>query len=701
MPAAEGSSPPPQASIPTDVDASEDEEVVASANPSKTTNKKTAFTDREAEEGKNKDSSDEEQDALEMERMEYGTVYQKTTKDKTQPAKFLDWELVDPSKLSKTCVREKIDGHKGTEYRAQLINGDGWHLHVRGDCLDSQVIYKMWKHLLPPTWIDKMVEMANKSLIVDPIDKNYRKTTAAEMEVVQGEALGAAVMGLGMDKCFAIVNSEESLFPPVGFGQYGVSKNRALILLRAAHLSDGPQKPAGAKDTHWFIDGPLEQFNDHMQNSFRPSYLGTMDETGPAWHGEEGEDDYNKCPQVTIVLRKPEPVCAEFNDIACAMSRVMVKIEFEKGKEYHASEKYMDVVGSYNAAMTTRLVQPFANANAACYGDSRFGSVKAAYHSKKIHDVHTAFDIKTATGLFPRKELVKICPKKHGSIVVMRTTLEGIELFAIGQRRGPSVHTFLSTFGTFVNEIPSRFKTMTNLTDAPWLTPAILNKVTLAQPAIDAINRQLFDQLGMQYHFRTKCFETRFANQFMLPLTYVNAINATKYFFPQFHEGNSMSTKTMLMRLATCMVRNNGWANQRNGPQAPPAGGAGTSRSGRPYQEGESVWRQARIDGGPPTRESPGKHTLILLSQLEGYKGAKQQRCWECNALVSWCCARCSTAAHVVPLHPTVAQASKRHYCCLANHRVNPAGGYKVTHEKCTGTSSMAKRRRRVPFEFV
>jgi len=149
------------------------------------------------------------------------------------------------------------------------------------------------------------------------------------------------------------------------------------------------------------------------------------------------------------------------------------------------------------------------------------------------------------------------------------------------------------------------------------------------------------------------------------------------------------------------MVRNNGWANQRNGPQAPPAGGAGTSRSGRPYQEGESVWRQARIDGGPPTRESPGKHTLILLSQLEGYKGAKQQRCWECNALVSWCCARCSTAAHVVPLHPTVAQASKRHYCCLANHRVNPAGGYKVTHEKCTGTSSMAKRRRRVPFEFV
>ena len=40
-------------------------------------------------------------------------------------------------------------------------------------------------------------------------------------------------------------------------------------------------------------------------------------------------------------------------------------------------------------------------------------------------------------------------------------------------------------------------------------------------------------------------------------------------------------------------------------------------------------------------------------------------------------------------------------YQCLYNHRVNPAGGYKVTHETCSGTSAQAKRRRRMPFEFV
>ena len=85
----------------------------------------------------------------------------------------------------------------------------------------------------------------------------------------------------------------------------------------------------------------------------------------------------------------------------------------------------------------------------------------------------------------------------------------------------------------------------------------------------------------------------------------------------------------------------------------------------------------------------------------DGYKGGKQQRCWECNELVSWCCARCSTATSWVPLHPPVAQGSGKRYCCLSAHRANPAGGYKCTHEKMTGTSTSAKRRRRIPMEIV
>ena len=69
------------------------------------------------------------------------------------------------------------------------------------------------------------------------------------------------------------------------------------------------------------------------------------------------------------------------------------------------------------------------------------------------------------------------------------------------------------------------------------------------------------------------------------------------------------------------------------------------------------------IDGGPPTRDSPGKHVLIPLHQLKNYKGPKQQRCYICNELCSWVCARCTGGpSTLVPLHPPITQGSKRKY---------------------------------------
>ena len=60
----------------------------------------------------------------------------------------------------------------------------------------------------------------------------------------------------------------------------------------------------------------------------------------------------------------------------------------------------------------------------------------------------------------------------------------------------------------------------------------ILNTITAAQPGIDVINRQLFDLMGMQYAFTTRCFETRFSKHFLMPITYANAANASSYHLP-------------------------------------------------------------------------------------------------------------------------------------------------------------------------
>ena len=437
-----------------------------------------------------------------------------------------------------------------------------------------------------------------------------------------------------------------------------------------------------------------------MKSSVRPSYLGTMDESGNVWHGAEGEGNFYKCPHITVVKRKPEPIVAEFNDACCARSEIMMYVEYEKAAKYHKESANFNHTGSYNAAMTTRLSEPWAKVNAAVYGDSRFGSVKAAFWNKKLHNVHSLFDIKTGTALFPRKELVRLCDKEHGSIIVMTASitagLEGrtLKLFAIGQRRGPAVHTFLATFGTFNLEIPVRFPKITKLADAPYAMPSILNVITKAQPGIDKFNRTAFDVLGAHDTFVTRCYETRFAQHFIVTITYVNAVNAAKYFNSATYL-KSTPQKFILLELAGKMVRNGEWL-KRTSPskEAQAAGASCSTRTGTNY--GVNTARVS-INGGPPSRESPCKHTLVLLTQIPGYNGGKQQRCHECNLPVSWACARCSTKDNVCALHPPVAQGSKVTYGCLAAHRRDPTGGgYKQHHEDISGTSKMSKRRRKI-----
>ena len=136
---------------------------------------------------------------------------------------------------------------------------------------------------------------------------------------------------------------------------------------------------------------------------------------------------------------------------------MMVRMEYEKALKYHAAEQYVPELG-YNAAMATRLAAPVRCSNAAVYGDSRFGSVKGAFSIWKKLKIHSVWDVKTATALYPRKEIQRMCAKEHGSIVVMQAKIEDRLLYAVGQRCGPAVHTYLTTFGTFGKDQPYHFR---------------------------------------------------------------------------------------------------------------------------------------------------------------------------------------------------------------------------------------------------
>ena len=53
---------------------------------------------------------------------------------------------------------------------------------------DVSNLLGMWKHLVPPEWIPKLVATANTKLFEDPVDKNWRKTSEAEVICILGMA---------------------------------------------------------------------------------------------------------------------------------------------------------------------------------------------------------------------------------------------------------------------------------------------------------------------------------------------------------------------------------------------------------------------------------------------------------------------------------------------------------------------------------
>ena len=141
---------------------------------------------------------------------------------------------------------------------------------------------------------------------------------------------------------------------------------------------------------------------------------------------------------------------------------------------------------------------------------------------------------------------------------------------------------------------------------------------------IDIFNRTIFDQLGFHDAFITHSFETRFVLHFLFPFCYVNAINAAKHFNRKVYgEGN---TKALLLELFSKMARNPEWVAALSGPGDGPGGGGGLStRAGTSYG-GVRGHARVSIRGGPPSRESPGKHVLISLKDIEGYQGFEPSR---------------------------------------------------------------------------
>ena len=70
-----------------------------------------------------------------------------------------------------------------------------------------------------------------------------------------------------------------------------------------------------------------------------PGWYLEVDESVSAWRGVDGKCS-DGMPHVTKIIRKPKGVGCEIKNIACALSKIMLRLEIGKGKAAERSKKF-------------------------------------------------------------------------------------------------------------------------------------------------------------------------------------------------------------------------------------------------------------------------------------------------------------------------------------------------------------------------
>jgi hypothetical protein len=127
-------------------------------------------------------------------------------------------------------------------------------------------------------------------------------------------------------------------------------------------------------------------------------------------------------------------------------------------------------------------------------------------------------DVKTNTSRFPTVELRAQCGPESGDWATMTSSVHladdtYLNVMAVAHRRGPEVHTYLSTHGLTTRGLPQRHKDDDVDADTGHLiarkSPLVLNDATTAQPKIDRGNRRRQFDLAMEKRFRAESFPFR------------------------------------------------------------------------------------------------------------------------------------------------------------------------------------------------
>ena len=533
---------------------------------------------------------------------------------------------------------------------------------LTSDSVSKVSIIDLYEYLTPDAWYDTMLKYTNPQLRGDGV---HAKTTKGELKQWWGYALGLALNpGKSIEQMWSTTPDPNDILPPPAMGRHGMIFKRWKALRSAMRF--GPEDAPSLEQNPWcFVELMVEQFNKHMAEAICPGWLLTIDESMCAWRGKQGLNNPFKIPALSWVPRKPEPLGAELKTTACALSGLLLYVEICKGKATHSKQKFFEKVEQpHTTATTMRLVEDWFGTERAVYGDSWFASVKTAVALLR-NGLHFVGDVKTNHALFPKAELEQHTSEERGAWAVYSSKVdidgESRPIFGVSHRRGPSVHEFISTFGTtlpgkaHIGTIEDDEDEHQNVTyELERKCPRILNDASSAQPTIDRHNRYRQFILALEKRILTDHFCMRFA-------TTMHGMLFTNAFFALRHFGNEQASFKDEMRALSMRLMHNPLRAAELAAMHP----------------GRSPSTINATRTSSPLADEMCDHVLIPLSQLKGYTGAKEPRCNMCNKGCSWICVTCTKDPKLIfPCHPAKTRAGGgkpgKEYSCHALHKMGP-----------------------------
>ena len=497
-----------------------------------------------------------------------------------------------------------------------------------------------------------------------------------------------------VEEMWRIKRQPGDLFSPPAIGRHGMHKSRFKKLRELSALMFAVDESELDETDPWrYCRAPITAFNERRRRLVVPSWVLVGDEAMSAWTGEEGILDgigsnSRSIPLLSFVPRKPEPLGAEIKVVADGTMPVFLGLEVQEGAEAHASQRWFDEYG-HTTAVSLRLLEPWFKGprqpsnpwfkgleqpTRAYYGDSWFMGVNSAeaifIESGKV--IYPFGDVKTNTSRFPTAELRAACGPNSGDWAVFTSDVHlgdgsHLDVMAIAHRRGPEVHTYLSTHGVTTQGKPQRHKDDDLDAETGHVIarkcPSVLNDGTLAQPKIDTNNRRRQFDLAMEKRFRTEAFP------FRLFTTVLGICLVDTFYLNQKFNQSKDEFNEACRRMAWALMYNN--FDKITALECDPSD---LYTAPEASALGESPFAAS------PTHSQPSYgHVPVPLHCIPGYTGGMQLNCAVCKARTTFACIACSTKDAVLPIHQlctSVGQPSV--WRCAFNHRKNPtkhAGG--------------------------